>query len=362
MNDEQMIQDSAARLFANAAEAGLNETVEAGQFPQALWAQVEATGFALALAEGEHGFGLAPEQALTIFEEMGRHRVPLPLAETAAGVALLACAGHAPPAGPGTLVDAGPGTQLVLSRAGGRTSLSGEAAAVPWARHARWALAALPGDDVAWIALDSQPAVRLSADRDIAGLPSDRLVLKDVPVEAVLPAAVLRIRLPVRTTGALVHAAMMVGAMEWVLAQAILYANDRIQFGRPIGKNQALQQMLAQAAGDVASARMAVRAAGLDFRLGDASRTARSEFGVAAAKIRCGEAATRTAAVAHQVLGAIGFTREHALHFATRRLWAWRAAYGSDAWWAQRLGKAAIRSRAAGFWPAMTARHFSADA
>ena len=43
---------------------------------------------------------------------------------------------------------------------------------------------------------------------------------------------------------------------------------------------------------------------------------------------------------------------EHHLNFLTRRLWAWRAAYGADAWWAQRLGAAAIRARAAGFWPA----------
>ena len=56
--------------------------------------------------------------------------------------------------------------------------------------------------------------------------------------------------------------------------------------------------------------------------------------------------------------GAIGFTHEHALHFATRRLWAWREEFGSDAAWASELGHAAIAARAAGFWPGVTAKAF----
>ena len=68
----------------------------------------------------------------------------------------------------------------------------------------------------------------------------------------------------------------------------------------------------------------------------------------------------RGAAIAHQVHGAIGFTHEHSLHFATRRLWAWREEFGADAWWAERLGQAAIAAGAAGFWPALTQRALSA--
>ena len=81
-------------------------------------------------------------------------------------------------------------------------------------------------------------------------------------------------------------------------------------------------------------------------------------FSIAAAKVRAGEAATRACSIAHQVHGAIGFTREHSLHFATRRLWAWREQFGSDAWWAEALGRAAIAGGAAAFWPALTRRRF----
>ena len=37
----------------------------------------------------------------------------------------------------------------------------------------------------------------------------------------------------------------MSGAMERVLALSVAYANDRRQFGKPIGKFQAIQQNLA---------------------------------------------------------------------------------------------------------------------
>ena len=72
-----------------------------------------------------------------------------------------------------------------------------------------------------------------------------------------------------------------------------------------------------------------------------------------------GESATRATSIAHQVHGAIGFTYEHHLNYATRRLWSWREACGADAWWAERLGRAAIEARAAGFWPSITRKQFS---
>ena len=59
---------------------------------------------------------------------------------------------------------------------------------------------------------------------------------------------------------------------------------------------------------------------------------------VASAKIRVGEAAGEGAAIAHQVLGAIGFTQEHTLHRFTQRLWAWRDDFGNESDWAVKLG------------------------
>jgi len=152
---------------------------------------------------------------------------------------------------------------------------------------------------------------------------------------------------------------MMVGALESALEQSARYATERVQFGKPIGRNQALQQQLALMAGDVAAARMAALTAAVDAPDGAQRDAPAAAFSIAVAKVRCGDAATRACGIAHQVHGAIGFTREHALHFATRRLWAWREQFGNEAHWAARLGASAIAAGGKGFWPALTRRCFA---
>jgi len=52
--------------------------------------------------------------------------------------------------------------------------------------------------------------------------------------------------------------------------------------------------------------------------------------------------------------GAIGFTREHALHHFTQRLWAWRSEFGNDRYWAGRLGREVARAGAQALWPRIT--------
>jgi len=58
--------------------------------------------------------------------------------------------------------------------------------------------------------------------------------------------------------------------------------------------------------------------------------------------------------IAHQVHGAMGFTREYSLHQSTRRLWAWRDDFGAEGAWAMRLGKIAADGGASELWPALT--------
>ena len=68
-------------------------------------------------------------------------------------------------------------------------------------------------------------------------------------------------------------------------------------------------------------------------------------------RLRAADVAAR---IAHQVHGAIGFTHEYVLHDFTRRLWAWRDEFGGLAFWAQRLGKAALAAGGDGLWPMVT--------
>jgi acyl-CoA dehydrogenase len=122
-----------------------------------------------------------------------------------------------------------------------------------------------------------------------------------------------------------------------------------VQFGRPIGKFQAVQHMLALLAGHAAAAGAAADAAI------DAGAIRPSEFAVAVAKARIGEAAGKGAEIAHQIHAAMGYTREHNLHFVSRRLWAWRDEFGNETHWQMRLGRLVARQGADALWPMLTA-------
>ena len=128
-------------------------------------------------------------------------------------------------------------------------------------------------------------------------------------------------------------AAQIAGAVHALIEMTIDYAGTRQQFGRPIGKFQAVQQQLAVAVEEAHAAYVTSRAA----LAGPPDAIDRQR--VAVAKIRAGQAAHTVAAIAHAVHGAIGISAEHALHQFTRRLHGWRMAHGGEAWWAAQLGQ-----------------------
>ena len=138
------------------------------------------------------------------------------------------------------------------------------------------------------------------------------------------------------------------GGLESLLNQSVRYANERIQFGRPIAKFQAIQQELAVLATHVAASGVAADYASSSMDDGG------DELAIASAKSRVDDAISICASIAHQVHGAIGFTYEHGLHFSTRRLWSWRAEYGSGGYWAKILGEKAVSNGADNFWPSIT--------
>ena len=182
------------------------------------------------------------------------------------------------------------------------------------------------------------------SDKAYSGEPLD-----SADVDIALPSnAIGKLALDADALGALFRCFQMAGGMRQALTITVQYANDRVQFGRPIGKFQALQHMIAEmventAAADTAAA-MALNAHG----------TPRERLMLASAKIRCGEAAGIVAAGAHQIHGAIGFTREHRLHHLTRRLWTWRDEFGHEGDWALELGRVALSGGGDDIWPLLT--------
>jgi acyl-CoA dehydrogenase len=198
------------------------------------------------------------------------------------------------------------------------------------------------------VALVRQGAGRATADRNLALEPRDTLVFDGAAVVAAGSVGDHISADGVLVCGAMLRAAQMAGALESLLEQSVRYATERKQFGRPIGNFQAIQHNLAIVAGHVAAAGIAAENA---FRAADRGTPV---FEVAVAKVRTGEAAGIGAGLAHQAHGAIGFTYEHSLHFSTRRLWSWRAEFGSESRWAARLGQQVAARGAERLWMDLT--------
>ena len=153
-----------------------------------------------------------------------------------------------------------------------------------------------------------------------------------------------------RLKRALVHVAVMGGALQRCLEMSIEHANTRVQFGKPLGKQQAVQQNLAILAEETAAVAVAAKAAAKAMDHGDA------EFEIGCAKLRANQAAGRGAAIAHQVHGAIGFTQEYPLHHYTRALTMLRSDAGNDAYWGDRIGAHALQCGGRGLWLELTRR------
>jgi alkylation response protein AidB-like acyl-CoA dehydrogenase len=126
--------------------------------------------------------------------------------------------------------------------------------------------------------------------------------------------------------------ALLSGAMQQTFEMALAYCNTRVQFGKSIGKFQALQQQLSVMAEHVLAGAIAAECA---FR---SEGQAPGALAAAIAKSRTSEAASLVAASAHAVHGAIGMTDEYDLSLLTRRLHDWRMSYGAEEHWNQMIG------------------------
>jgi len=342
---DNIIVDTATRIFQDLCEPATINDAEKGVWPTALWDALEESGLPLAWVPDDlGGAGATMADGFAVLRVAGRFAVPVPLAETLMGGWLLARAGISVPNGPMTVAPVHADGNIVLRDDG---KLAGRARRVPFARKAGHiaVLAHRGGDPV--IALVAAAGLPISQSTSLAGEPSD-----EVSFDGALPTAVQSVALKQDLLvgfGAAVRLQQMAGALEKILEQSVQHALDRTQFGRPIAKFQAVQHNLATLAGEVAAASAAADAAAEACSGPEIGLTA-----VAIAKVRGGEAAGTGAAIAHQVHGAMGFTYEHSLHHATRRLWAWREEFGNETLWAQRLGRMVAAHGADQLWSFIT--------
>lgn len=229
-----------------------------------------------------------------------------------------------------------PGTAADSVRLDG-SAVSGTVARVPWARRAE-RIALVADGRVCVVAQDD---VRIAPGSNLAGEERDTVTIERAPadVRGDLSAQALLLR------AALIRVALMAGALERAAAIALEHAHERIQFGRPIGRFQAVQTHLVAIAQQAALVGIAA----------DAAAARQGAFEIAAAKLLANRAAVTAGRAAHQVLGARGVTLEHPLSLETRRLWSWRTEHGDERHWSRRLGGAAVDAGAERLYPAITA-------
>jgi acyl-CoA dehydrogenase len=343
-----VVIDQADRLFRGEVTKERMAAADRGMWPESIWNAVQQAGLPLALvSEARGGSGLVPADALRLIRRAGYHTLPVPLAETMIAAALWSDASGATIDGAASLAPAGTADRIGIERRAQGYVLSGRVQRVPWGTQAGHVLVyAQDQFGSAQLALLPRGLGSTQPHCNLANEPRDTLLLEGVVLteEAVRPAP------PACSEGfllfgALVRAHQMVGAMERCIDYALAYAMERKQFGRPIGKFQAVQHMLADAAGQYAAAAAAAELGA------EAYGTTEFPFAVAIAKARAGEAAGKVAEVCHQVHGAMGFTQEHPLHFATRRLWSWRDEFGHETFWQERIGRLVCEAGGEALWP-----------
>ena len=355
MEDERsLVAETCERVFRDfAAPQSLALDPGRGDWRRNLWSALEETGLAAAwVPEESGGAGASVREGFEVLHTAGRFAVAAPLADTLVAGLTLARAGLDVPAGRLAAAPMRVGDSFVLAPDG---TLSGSADRIPFAREAEH-VAVLAREGGAGgrdrVALVERARCRLVEGRSLAGDPLDRLELETVRPSAIGERAVSGDE--ARLFGAASRVALIAGALQAILDLSVEYARERVAFERPIAKFQAVQQELARLAGEVAAANAAANTAAwaLENRAPESDSVL---VEVASAKVRVGEAAHAGALIAHQVHGAIGYSREHVLHRFTHRLWAWRDEYGDESEWALRLGAHFARLGADGMWPALTA-------
>jgi acyl-CoA dehydrogenase len=303
---------------------------------QRLWDELESLGLTLVGAgEALGGSGGTVSHAAEVAKAVGRHALPLPIAETVLVASwLLESVGLNIPPGPLTVAGAGPGDSLAGRLDGSGLVITGTAERVPWAAESARIVTVVQAGPQWLVALVDPALVKVEGGVNLAGEPRQR-VRYDIAVgEAeyrVLPFTVE----VVRCRAALSRAAQLFGALEGTRELTVDFVARREQFSRPIVRFQAVAQAVAALAAEVSLARVALAVA---IRAAEDGQAGEVECGTA--KVMTSRAARLVSAAAHQLHGAIGVTAEYPLHQLTFRLWSWQDEDGTEDEWNARLGAA----------------------
>jgi alkylation response protein AidB-like acyl-CoA dehydrogenase len=341
--DQTLLQDSLGhflrdqvplarvRRFAEAAE-GKGE----GRATELIAGLAELGVTALLVPEAHGGLGAPVLDACLVAEALGHHVAPVPFVASAAMVPrALQLAGSPaqqadwlPRIAAGQAIVGAALAERTGARADGGVQLRGGRL------HGR-ALFVLDFEADAYLVADATGGLHLAA-ADAPGLtrialetidrtrPIGELVLDHVAADA-LPGANPDVCRQVLDLGRVLLAADTLGAAQAMLDQAVAYAKQRVQFGRPIGTFQAVKHLCAEMAAQLEPTRAFV------WYAGHAIDTLPAEaHGVAChLKAHLSEVGRFVAKTATEVHGGMGFTDLLGLHYWFKRIGFDRQMLGS---------------------------------
>lgn len=332
-----ILEDTVSKVLKDLCTKELVTAAEKGDFPAKLWKTLEELGVnAVGINEEKGGAGGDLGDFMALVKIVGYYAAPVPLAENILSNIALEKSGLPIKDQISTFSFE---NDIDFDRTKSGWVLSGTAKYVPWARNAKTiTVLGKTFENKRMIANVSLDICEVRHHENLAGDPRDEVLLNQIrlndhEVMEIDKGAVSEfIDLAILT-----RVMLMAGALERTLELSVAYTKERTQFGRPIGKFQAVQQKLAALAGETAAS-LAVA----DFIISNIdSKVSKDETGMA--KIQLGDAADAGSRIAHQVHGAMGFTDEHPLHQFTRRLWSWRDEFGSESMLARQLGERVLQ-------------------
>lgn len=283
-----------------------------------LWRHLAELGVtALLVPDAYDGLGASPVDLTVAFNRLGYHGVPGPWVET---VAVL----------PELLTQVDEGKALTAIASGEVLATLAAPPRVPRALDADVADHVFTLDADAMLQRGDPGSRRQSVDptrRLFEVLPGDTAGIVDVGRALEL--------------GTLACSAQLLGAGGRLLADTVTYANQREQFGKPIGAQQAVKHLLAdvRVALDFAAPLVHNAAVELDAEAPTAARS------VSAAKVAAGDAAYLASRTALQVHGAIGYTREFDLSLWILKVRALVGAWGTPAEHRARILESLVEGR-----------------
>ena len=317
----EISDSSAAYVSSRLSIERMRTLFEAGSTPaldDAAWSGAAELGwFVLGLAEQYDGVGCGLADEALLIREVGRGIAAGPFVSTVLSVRVAAIDGNQALADE---IGAGRRVGLVIPDAVDAVAADGSVTGSVQLLDATDGLALVVTPlTAAIVELDSLDAIESVACIDPASNLQRALGNGAAPLASVAASVE-----PMEWRAHVLASALLTGITEALRDIAAGHAIDRVQFGKPIGVNQAVKHPCADMAvrAQLAYAQTLFAAVSIDEGRADA------EFQSLTAHLTAADAAGSAAAATIQILGGMGFTHEHDAHLYMKRALLWSHVLG----------------------------------